>query len=207
MEYPTLKLTEVAEAEKFHCPFGCKADECDAKGYCGHLVGFTTDREIIEPLTELLRYNSDKGSWFSTGHLATRLADRELVQLPGDVFVNPVVRETIRRTGQEYDKYCWISFRVYSNDPDRKPIPYVEKKRAGPKVKNPSFEFKHRQKQLEEALSAPGPDADIHVNPRKQQRVTKNKEAAAASARKGKKRISTAMTAAGAPDQPTTAEV
>lgn len=204
MEYPTLKLTEAAEADKYHCPFGCKADQCDAKGYCGHLVGFTTDREIIEPLTEMLRYNSDKGTWYTTGHLSTRLADREMVQ-PGDVFVNPVVREEIRKTGQQYDKYCWISFRVYSQDPDRQPIPFVEKKRAGPQVKNPTFEFKHRQARLEEALAADGPDADIHVNPRKQQRVNKNKEAAAASARKGKKRISTAMTASGAPE-PATAE-
>lgn len=191
---------EAAVPEKYYCPYGCKANESDARGYCGHLVGFTTDREVLEPITELLRFNSEKGIWYATGHLAVRLTDREMCQ-PSDEFVNPIIRETIPKTGQEYDKYLWVSFRVYSNDPDREPIPFVEdKKLGGPRVKNPVFQFKSRAKKVQEMLAAPGPDADIQVNPRKAQRAKKNKEAAATTARMAKRRISTASTAAGEPD-------
>lgn len=197
MDYPSLAPVGVAIPESYYCPYGCKAPECDANGYCGHLVGFTTDREVIEPLIELLRYSSEKGAWYPTGWMTVSLADREMVQ-PEDEIVNPIKRETIPKTGQEYDKFLWVSFRVYSDNPDREPIPFVAPKVRGPRVKNPVFEFKARAKKYEEQLSAPAPDADIEVNPRKQQRAKKNKEAAVASDRTAKKRISTAMTAAGA---------
>lgn len=32
------------------CPFGCKDEQLDDNGYCVHLVGFTTDGKVMEPM-------------------------------------------------------------------------------------------------------------------------------------------------------------
>lgn len=37
-----------------HCPFGCTDDMLDDLGYCDHLIGFTNDGKMFEPLESLL---------------------------------------------------------------------------------------------------------------------------------------------------------
>ncbi len=32
------------------CPFGCQDEELDELGYCQHLVGFTNDGKMMEPM-------------------------------------------------------------------------------------------------------------------------------------------------------------
>jgi hypothetical protein len=32
------------------CPHGCTDEELDDNGYCRHLIGFTTDGKIMEPM-------------------------------------------------------------------------------------------------------------------------------------------------------------
>ncbi len=34
------------------CPFGCKIENLDDNGYCHHLVGFTNDGKIYEPMID-----------------------------------------------------------------------------------------------------------------------------------------------------------
>lgn len=200
MDYPTLPPPSIVEEEKFYCPYGCKGPECDDRGYCAHLVGFTTDRETIEPLTELLRYKSDKEKWVPTGHLTVKLDMLEKVQ-PDDKVINPIVRDKHPRTNQEYDKYSWVSFRVYTENPDRIPIPVEKKTKVGP-GKAGGFELKHRRQQLEQQLQAPSPDNDIEVNPRKTQRQKANKKAGkevVAKLERAKSRISTGATKTDSP--------
>ena len=33
------------------CPFGCRDEDLDDHGYCDHLVGFTTDGKMLEPMS------------------------------------------------------------------------------------------------------------------------------------------------------------
>ena len=35
------------------CPFGCADEQIDDKGYCPHLVGFTTDGKAMEPVVQM----------------------------------------------------------------------------------------------------------------------------------------------------------
>src|ERR1700731_3755102 len=117
MDYPTLPMPAAVEAEKYFCPFGCKGPECDERGYCAHLVGFTTDRETVEPLEELLVHSEKKGKWIATGPLTVNGAHKEYLQTD-DKLVNPIVRDKDYKTGQEFDKYMWVSWRVYTENPD-----------------------------------------------------------------------------------------
>jgi hypothetical protein len=32
------------------CPYGCQHDDLDDNGYCRHLIGFTTDGKVYEPM-------------------------------------------------------------------------------------------------------------------------------------------------------------
>jgi len=201
MEYPTLPVPAIVEAEKFFCPFGCQGDECDEKGYCAHLVGFTTDRETVEPLTELLVWSDRKERWVPTGHLTVNGAHLEQLQ-DDDVLVNPIVRDKMPRTNQEYDKYSWVSFRVYTNNPDRIPVIIEKKAKLGPRSKAGSFELKHRKTMLEQQLRAPSPDNDIEVNPRKAPRTKANEKVqkeVVAKLEKKSKRISTDATKTDSP--------
>lgn len=197
MDYPQPTLITPEEASTYYCPFGCKAAECDDRGYCPHLVGFTTDREVLEPIEELLRYSSDKGAWYTTGFYSVNATRREMVQ-PEDKIINPIKREKLPKSDQEYDRYLWVSFRVYTEDPDREPIPFEAPVSRGARAWNVNFSLKAREKRLEQQMGAPPPDADIEVNPRKRARVAANKKAAQANNRRAKRRTSTAETAAGA---------
>lgn len=193
--YPTLPPPSAAKKEEvFYCPFGCKGNECDDKGYCGHLVGFTIDMATVEPIMELMRHDRSKGGWYPTGFLMTSGAYREQLQ-PGDVTVNPIVREKLPKEDIEYEKYSLFSFRVYSNNPDRMPIPIQGETQVGPKVKNRAFEFNHRKRAFEQQLAAPSPNDDVKVNPRKRalaDAIEKDEKLAKKKA-KSKKRISTAQ--------------
>lgn len=192
-EYPTLAPPSAKNEEVFYCPFGCKGNEIDGNGYCGHLVGFTTDMETIEPIVDLMRYDSAKGGWYATGHLAVVSSMREYLQ-PGDVKVNPIIKEKLPKEDLEYEKYLWVSFRVYSDDPNRIPNLCEREVPRGPRVKNKTFEFAHRKQVFEQQLNAPGPDADIEINPRKRLRKKAQDEAG-----KGKKLVSTAAANADSP--------
>lgn len=35
------------------CPFDCPEEELDENGYCRHLVGFTNDGDVMEPMVEV----------------------------------------------------------------------------------------------------------------------------------------------------------
>lgn len=49
-----LKAKAVADVEGGEvvnaCPFGCDTEHLDANGYCCHLIGFTNDKKLMEPL-------------------------------------------------------------------------------------------------------------------------------------------------------------
>jgi len=49
-----LAKTKASVGEKVNfCPFGCELDDLDDQGHCRHLVGYTTDGKLMEPLLEL----------------------------------------------------------------------------------------------------------------------------------------------------------
>lgn len=193
MDYPTPPQPGAVQTDVFYCPFGCKGDQTDEKGYCAHLVGFTTDRETVEPLEELMRWSGDKQKWLATGWLTVNGHNREMRQ-DADVLVNPIVRDKDHRTKMEYDKYLWVSWRVYTQDPDREPIPVPVVEQTGPRVKEPTFELKSRAKRIEQQLAAPAPDDDLEINPRKRTRHKANEKLKEEATAKAKRRISTADT-------------
>ena len=176
MDYPNLPMPAAVEAEKFFCPFECKGTECDERGYCAHLVGFTTDRQTVEPLEELLVHSDKKDKWLTTGHLTVNGAHLEKLQ-PEDKLINPIVRDKDFKTGMEFDKYSWISWRVYTNNPDRVPIMIEKPVKIGPRAVDGKFELKARADRLEQQLQAPAPDDDMEVNPRKANRKKSNEKA------------------------------
>jgi len=106
---------------KIHCPFECEAEDCDENGYCSHLVGFSNDMSTLEPLEEQTRYNREEKEWQPTSYMRVNGKKKEEVQ-DNDKLVNPIVREKDFQSKQEYDRYSWISWRVYSDNPDRQPI-------------------------------------------------------------------------------------
>lgn len=205
MDYPNLPIPAAVEEAKFYCPYGCKGQECDDRGFCAHLVGFTTDRETVEPLEELLVHSDKKDKWLTTGHLTVNGFHLEQLQ-PEDKLVNPIVRDKDYRTLMEFDKYTWVSWRVYTENPDRVPIPIERKVPIGPRALDGKFELKHRAVRLEQQLQAPAPDDDLEVNPRKQSRKKANVKAHAdtvASLEKKTGRISTDMTKTDSPPEET----
>ncbi len=107
-----------AEKIKIHCPFGCEAEDCDENGYCQHLVGFSNDTKTLEPLEDQTRFNKEDKEWQSTSYMRVNGKKAEKVQ-DDDVLVNPIIREKDFQSKQEYDRYSWVSWRVYSNDPNR----------------------------------------------------------------------------------------
>ena len=72
-------------AAENHCPFGCPATALNDLGYCRHLVGFTNDGEIVDPLAPLMRGDHDTGYKRVMGGTSVQRV------LPGDKVVNPEV--------------------------------------------------------------------------------------------------------------------
>lgn len=91
-----------------YCPFGCTGRDVNpnpnGNAECCHLAGHTIDKEerVFEPL-KTAPWNQE---FFST----TRMG-REKVQ-PGDIVVNPIVKQMLKGTGLHYAKK-WVSARVY----------------------------------------------------------------------------------------------
>jgi len=46
-----IPLVDVQSKLIVYCPFGCEVEDMDDQGYCHHLVGFTSDNKIFEPLS------------------------------------------------------------------------------------------------------------------------------------------------------------
>lgn len=86
-----------------YCPFNCHESELEEHGYCCHLIGFTNDGKIMEPIT----YN-EKGQIAVRG----RKRDRQEVQ-KNDRRVNPVLTSRDPRSGMAVDYFKWVSDRVY----------------------------------------------------------------------------------------------
>lgn len=104
-----------------HCPFGCPDENLDELGYCEHLVGFTSDGFVLEPIVLRRRYSRDAKEWIEDGNVMVDGREPEEVQ-PGDKRVNPKFEQKDDH-GVPHMASRWVSDRVYSDDPDRKPIP------------------------------------------------------------------------------------
>jgi len=93
------------------CPFGCELDKLDEHGYCDHLVGFTNDKKVYEPMVKV------KGR--------RRVQPRmEKIGEEYDDFgkVQPVTRPVLEQC-KDGDQFVQIttSFRVYRRYPGDKP--------------------------------------------------------------------------------------
>lgn len=71
------------------CPFGCGHEDLDKRGYCRHLVGFTNDGEVLEPL---VRTGEDEVKVVGPG-----LKDKPKKVQPGDVLVKITTSSRVYR--------------------------------------------------------------------------------------------------------------
>ncbi len=110
-----------------HCPFGCPDHNLDELGYCEHLLGFTSDGFVMEPLVLRRRFNRDAKEWVEDGSVMVDGRELEEVQ-SGDRRVNPQFEQADDH-GIKHMAHRWVSDRVYSDDPDRKPIPFKAEKK------------------------------------------------------------------------------
>jgi hypothetical protein len=45
---------KATEGEKVNfCPYGCEDYQLDEHGYCNHLIGFTNDKKLFEPMVKV----------------------------------------------------------------------------------------------------------------------------------------------------------
>ncbi len=109
-----------------HCPFGCPDENLDELGYCEHLIGFSSpaDKDQVrrlEPVVLRRRFNRESKEWVEDGTVMVDGREPEAVQ-EGDVLVNPEFDQADDH-GVWHKAKKWVSERVYSEDPDRRPIP------------------------------------------------------------------------------------
>lgn len=111
-----------------HCPFGCPDENLDELGYCEHLIGFSSppaDKgaiRVLEPIVLRRRFNSQTKEWVEDGNVMVDGRELEAFQEETDLLVNPEFDQADDH-GNWHKAKKWVSDRVYSNDPDRKPIP------------------------------------------------------------------------------------
>ncbi len=105
---------------EIHCPYGCGMEEADERGYCEHLLGFTNDRKVLEPLVPITRRAVDDngqptGESEKTGHYRVLGRKHQVKPVPGgSKFVNPQTRQLFN--GTYHMAYRWVSWRVYHKD-------------------------------------------------------------------------------------------
>jgi hypothetical protein len=93
-----------------HCPYGCGRDgkgRINELGYCKHLIGFTNDEQVLEPLSADVDRNGQK-----TGVLRVLVSKKQLVRKT-DKLVNPEYQQLDKGVWHTAKK--WLSARVYSN--------------------------------------------------------------------------------------------
>lgn len=113
---PTLNVIEN------HCPYGCQHSDLDERGYCVHLVGFTNDRKIYEPIVHVKRVPRENGIPVPgaepelTGEVQV-LGGKKHIQpvLSSDKLVNPEERQL--DMGVYHMAKKWVSDRVYRKAP------------------------------------------------------------------------------------------
>ncbi len=116
--------TEIKAQVSNYCPFGCSLEDLNDRGYCNHLIGFTNDRKVMEPLTPIMSKDAE-GNPEPTGHYRVKGRKGQTRPVPpGSKLVNPTeyqVADGIRRLANK-----WVSWRVYHKNP-----PVVEQKKVG----------------------------------------------------------------------------
>ena len=114
-----------ADEYENHCPYKCQGDDLDERKYCKHLIGFTNDGEMMEPLEKIMRKEDDpenpgKKRLVDSGNL--RVNGRKLQPIPeagkGDEIklVNPEYQQL--DNGVYHTAKLWVSARVYKKKVD-----------------------------------------------------------------------------------------
>ncbi len=105
-----------------HCPFGCRGEDVDERGYCDHLIGFSNDKKIMERVVPIMRRSVDENGTMGppekTGHYRVLGRKHQVRPIPkGSKLVNPQVEQKVN--GARFLAYRWVSWRVYHNEPER----------------------------------------------------------------------------------------
>ncbi len=147
---------------KTHCPFGCKGPKLDEHGYCRHLLGFTNDGQVYEPITPML--TRSRGQLVDAGRVTVN--GKNPLPIPDNrILVNPEVKPL--DNGVYHMAKSWVSDRVYVPcDGDRMPV--LQHRETAPAGKfdqePPSWaldmlremgKINNRLQDLEEAKTAP----------------------------------------------------
>lgn len=120
---------------RVHCPFGCRRasesgeSDFDERGYCRHLVGFTNDCKVFEPIEQIMAQVLDEDNkpvFDANGKPVMGKTGRVRVvggfrrkPVPRDaVLVNPIKRQLGYERVWE-DAKEWVSYRVYLNGPEQ----------------------------------------------------------------------------------------
>lgn len=121
-----------------HCPFGCSLEELEENGYCRHLVGFTNDKKVFEPLVPIM-VPDHNGKPAKSGRYKVMgkhgAEDRRQAVARSDRLVNPTFQQL--DGGVYHTAFKWLSWRVYREMPE---VP-----RTGPTV-----EEEARRQRIEE---------------------------------------------------------
>jgi hypothetical protein len=113
-----------ADAKDTYCPFGCTLEEGNERGYCDHLVGFTTDGKKYEPLK--VRTNGD---WMVGGMIQSPDGKKKMVPDLRDVphlkkgkieLINPT--ENYVDQGIPRMRKIFFSDRLYMADPPEREV-------------------------------------------------------------------------------------
>lgn len=118
-------VEQVKAPKDNHCPCGCLLVELDELGYCYHLIGFSNDGRVVEPLQSRLKWSPVEKDWVEDGAVMVNGRESEQIQ-EGDILVNPEFLQIDPLNGTQHMAKKWVSFRVYNPDghEDRSPIPY-----------------------------------------------------------------------------------
>ncbi len=142
-----------------YCPFGCQKHQLSEHGYCRHLLGFTNDEKVYEPIGPMVGRNGvDAGRVTVNG--------KKPQEIPHDcVLVNPEVRQL--DNGVYHMARIWVSSRVYQRGEGDK-APVLQPRETAPAGKfdqePPSWaldmlremgKINNRLQDLEEAKTAP----------------------------------------------------
>lgn len=109
-------MAQSNQVKENHCPFGCETEKLDEHGYCHHLVGFTNDKKVFEPVQDLI--NPFTGNSTGLKHVVgnNKLKGKKNVQniKKTDKLVNPEFKQL--DNGAWHTAKKWVSDRVYRED-------------------------------------------------------------------------------------------
>lgn len=103
-----------------HCPFECSGPYLDENGYCHHLLGFTNDGRMFEPLDPILTAEgTPTGRYRVLGGKR-----RQPVDLSKHRLVNPEYKQLVNGVSNTAKR--WVSARVYCKRKGDVPAPEIE---------------------------------------------------------------------------------